>query len=74
MADWLRMDIAPKHERILLSRPKRGVGIGKWEPQSHHNNPKPYWRDDREFFGVRADREDEPTGWMPLPEGMKLCE
>lgn len=68
MTAWQPMETAPKDRRILTRRPGRTVGISKWNTQPHHSNPKPYWEDERMFFGVRSDRGMEPTGWMPLPE------
>lgn len=64
---WQPMVTAPKDRSILLRRPGRTVGIGRWEPQTHHTVPRPYWRDDRPLFGVIEDRKSEPTGWMEIP-------
>ncbi len=66
-ANWLPMVTAPKDRDILLKRPGRGVGIGRWEPQLHHKIPRPYWADDRAYFSVTDNRNTEPTGWMEIP-------
>lgn len=72
---WQPMNTAPIDRRIMLKRPRymggmamtMCVGIGRWEPQAHHKNPRPYWNDDRSFLSVAENRKSTPVGWMLIP-------
>lgn len=67
--EWQPIETAPKDARILLRCPRRGVVCGQWNYDKYASKPKPYWTNDREsLFGVRETRDDQPTGWMPLPD------
>ena len=68
--EWQPIDTADKtsKESVLLSCPRRGVVIGRWDSDEYAKNPRPYWTNDKELlFGVRATRNDQPTHWMPKP-------
>ncbi len=69
--EWKPISEAPKDRRILLFRPKsfHKIVVGKWEDERFHNNPKPYFSNDREVLeGKRSVRENQPTHFMLLPE------
>ena len=65
--EWQPMETAPQDRRILLKRPRNGVGFGRYDAQPYNKNPKPYWADERRHLGVRDCQEDSPTGWMLPP-------
>lgn len=74
---WRPIETAPRDgTRILLYRPTAGEWgqfvFGKYENDEYAKKPKPHFRTDLErLWGVRSDRESQPTHWMPLPEPPK---
>lgn len=77
---WPDIETAPKDgTRILLYRPTAGEWgqfvFGKYENDEYAKRPKPYFKSDLErLFGVRHDRENQPTHWKPLPDPPKAEE
>lgn len=64
--NWLPMTSAPKDgTMILLACPYR-VEIGKWDDCKYSSFPRPYWKRNS-VFGVKYERDNQPTAWMPLP-------
>lgn len=68
MSKWQDMSTAPKDRRIIVDRPDRSVGISIWDDQKYYKRPRPFWSDERSYFGVVRDRESVPTRWMEIPE------
>ena len=73
MKTWMPMETAPKDRRILVLRvvnpmsPTHLAAVAKWNAQTHHSNPKPYWEIEGSGAYVKEMRDNPPLGWMPLP-------
>ena len=73
MKTWMPMETAPKDRRILVMRVVNPVterceaAVARWETQSNHTKPNPYWDVEGGGASVRELRERPPLGWMPLP-------
>ena len=67
---WQPMSTAPKDKQILLW--KFGFpSIGHWTDERFRSKPHPHW-DAHSPMGVIAERNTEPTAWMPLPDAPEL--
>jgi hypothetical protein len=67
---WQPIETAPKdgtNVLLLLASGRRTVG--GWEAQKYYLKPVPYWRTEFGYLaGVKWDRDNQPTHWMPLPD------
>lgn len=67
--DWQPIETAPLDEKsdYLVFTPGYGVWIGRYDNQSCHLRPRPYWRG----YGLDSYwwRARQPTHWAPLPSG-----
>ena len=71
---WKPIGSAPRDGRtVLLYRP----GARRTSKDSpflvetgyfSYDNKKPYWASTAQYWGVRKDRDEEPTHWQPVPE------
>ena len=68
---WQPIETAPRDEIILLYRPSAQdwakVTIGKWNDQSYHKRPNPFWEFCTCIGSTGEARAWVPTRWMPLP-------
>lgn len=66
---WRTISLAPTDgTRILLFRPIHAlVEFGCYDDDRHAIKPKPYWSTPHSYLGVREQRENAPTHWMPSP-------
>ena len=70
--DWQPIETAPKDgTKILVFCPWLGVcGPATWNICQYAKNPKPFWTHWGErIWGTSRVRIDQPTHWMPMPEG-----
>lgn len=69
MSGWQPICDAPKDRRILLLTTLGTVVCGRWDEQTYHKNPRPYWRHDLErHYGVVSMRKHPPTHFQLLPQ------
>lgn len=63
MSEWHPIETAPTDGTDILAASGDWIAICRWDSR----NPKPYWR---AFgpWGVTAQRQRQPTHWIPLPE------
>lgn len=64
---WNPIATAPKDDFILIARESGRICIAKYDNQSCHQKPNPFWND-YGCYGVNRMRDDAPTHWMSLPE------
>ena len=64
---WQPIDTAPKNIVLLLRGPS-WVSCGKWDADKYARRPKPFWNSDLagKSFGLRWQRENQPTHWVKL--------
>ena len=70
--DWQPIETAPKDgTKILVFCPWLGVcGPATWDICQYATKPKPFWTHWGErIWGTSRVRIDQPTHWMPMPEG-----
>ena len=70
--EWLPIESAPRDgTRILLLCPMVGVACGAWSDEKFAAKPRPYFITDRErAIGITATRNDQPSHFMYLPQGI----
>jgi len=55
------IETAPRDREVWIYTPQRGWLLGRWEAQSHHKTPRPYWTTGTRY--VETDRDDQPIYW-----------
>ena len=74
MSKWESIKSAPKDKRIMLYYPDEFMGqsvlIGKWADDNYKKTPTPHFTNDFEHLaGLKYTRYNQPTHWMPIPDG-----
>jgi len=69
MNDWQPIETAPRDGSsvIVFGPAMNKPTLGHWDAERYSRNPKPHW-EWAPYFGVRWNRDNQPTHWMPLPE------
>jgi uncharacterized protein DUF551 len=76
VTDWRPMEDAPKDGSVILgwfpyyatTAEGGSVFVMRWDDERYCNKPKPHWKASGWVWGVRDQREKQPTHWMPVPD------
>jgi Protein of unknown function (DUF551) len=74
MSEWQDIESAPKDgSYMLMYFPEVGyrsesIRVGFFDADKYAKKPKPYFRGIGNPLGVKYERDNQPTHWMPLPK------